>query len=165
VGARGGQPTAGNGKGRKKRDNDSSQTEEDSYCGPGPIQPSRRLPKAKENPAGVNPGSVMVAASPAWSRVKLKAQAKSEVLGERVLELVRLKDETILRFYENIRTQVEAERRLPHKFMAGDSLKQYAAKLREELTRRGCSITPIEWHPDNKHGGSEAIGDGQAGKR
>ena len=59
-----------------------------------------------------------------------------------------LKDETVLRFYENVRTQVEAERRLPHKFMTGDSVKQYAATLREELTRRRLQHNPIEWHPD-----------------
>jgi hypothetical protein len=62
--------------------------------------------------------------------------------------IAHLKDETILSFYENIRIQVEAERRLPHKFMTGDSVKQYAATLRAELTRRREQHNPIEWHSD-----------------
>ena len=57
-----------------------------------------------------------------------------------------LKDESVLRFYENVRAQVEAERLLPHKFMTGDSVTQYAATLREELTRRRVQHNPIEWH-------------------
>lgn len=61
------------------------------------------------------------------------------------MELVRLKDETVLRFYENIRTQVDAERGLPHKFMPGDSVKRYASALREELTRRRVQHSPINW--------------------
>ena len=59
-----------------------------------------------------------------------------------------LKDESVLRFYENVRAQVEAERRLSHKFMTGDSVKQYAAALREELTRRRLQHNPIDWHSD-----------------
>lgn len=62
--------------------------------------------------------------------------------------IAHLKDETILSFYENIRIQIEAERRLLHKFMTGDSVKQYAATLREELTRRRVQHNPIEWHSD-----------------
>jgi hypothetical protein len=64
------------------------------------------------------------------------------------LSIADLKDETVLRFYENVRVQVEAERRLPHKFMTGDSVKQYAASLREELTRRRLQHNPIDWHLD-----------------
>jgi hypothetical protein len=62
--------------------------------------------------------------------------------------IAHLKDETILTLYENIRIQVEAERDLPHKFMTGDSVKQYAATLREDLTRRRVQHNPIEWHSD-----------------
>ena len=57
-----------------------------------------------------------------------------------------LKDESVLRFYENVQTQVEAERQLPHKFLTGDSVKQYAATVREELNRRRVQHNPIEWH-------------------
>jgi len=62
--------------------------------------------------------------------------------------LAHLKDESILRFYENIRTQVEKERGLPHKFVSGDSVRQYATALREELTRRRLHHDPIEWRAD-----------------
>ncbi len=64
------------------------------------------------------------------------------------MRFARLKDETILRFYENIRTQVEKERGLPHKFVSGRSVRQYATALREELTRRRLQHHPIEWHSD-----------------
>jgi hypothetical protein len=64
------------------------------------------------------------------------------------LGLEDLKDENILRFYENIRVQVEAERTLRHKFMTGNSVKQYATALREELTRRQLQHTPIDWRSD-----------------
>jgi hypothetical protein len=62
--------------------------------------------------------------------------------------VAHLKDEALLRFYESIRIQVEAERDLPHKFMTGDSVKQYAATLRDELTRRRLHHNPIEWHSE-----------------
>ncbi len=64
------------------------------------------------------------------------------------MRFARLKDETILRFYENIRTQVERERTLPHKFVSGHSVRQYATALREELTRRRLHCSPIEWTSD-----------------
>jgi hypothetical protein len=67
-------------------------------------------------------------------------------LGDNVVRVVHLKDETLSHFYENIRTQVEAERHLPHKFVAGESVKQYAASLLEELNRRQLQHDPIEWH-------------------
>jgi hypothetical protein len=59
--------------------------------------------------------------------------------------LENLRDESVLRFYENIRIQVEADRGLKHKFMAGDSVKQYAAALRDEMTKRRLQHPPIEW--------------------
>jgi hypothetical protein len=62
--------------------------------------------------------------------------------------LAQLKDESILRFYENIRTQIEKERGLPHKFVSGQSVRQYATALHEELTRRRLHHHPIEWHAD-----------------
>jgi hypothetical protein len=59
-----------------------------------------------------------------------------------------LNDESILRFYENIRCQVEAERGLRHKLMTSDTVKQRASALREEITRRRLQHTPIEWPRD-----------------
>jgi hypothetical protein len=61
---------------------------------------------------------------------------------------VHLKDESVLLLYDNIRSQVDAERWLARKFMTGKSVKQHAADLREELVRRRLEHTPIEWHRD-----------------
>jgi hypothetical protein len=59
-----------------------------------------------------------------------------------------LKDENLLRFYDRIREQVEADRNFRHKFMNGTTVKQYAAALREEITKRRLQHTPIEWNRD-----------------
>jgi hypothetical protein len=59
-----------------------------------------------------------------------------------------LKDENLLRFYDRIREQVEADRNFRHKFMTGTTVKQYAAALREEITKRRLQHTPIEWNRD-----------------
>lgn len=68
-----------------------------------------------------------------------------------------LKDESVLLFYDNIRKQVDAERRLTRKFMTGISVKQHAADLREELIRRRLQHTPIQWHQDETaEGGSSS---------
>jgi len=56
-----------------------------------------------------------------------------------------LNDQSILRFYDNIRSQVEAERGLRHKLMTGDAVKQRASALRDEITRRRLQYAPIEW--------------------
>jgi hypothetical protein len=55
---------------------------------------------------------------------------------------VHLKDESILCLYENIRSQVDAERGLTRKFMTGKSVKQHAADLREEQVRRRLQHNP-----------------------
>jgi hypothetical protein len=57
-------------------------------------------------------------------------------------------DENILRLYDNIRIQVEADRGLRYKFMASETVKQRATALREEITRRRLQHTPIEWSRD-----------------
>jgi hypothetical protein len=59
-----------------------------------------------------------------------------------------------LRHYsESIRLEVEADRKAAslgsrHFFAAGDSVKKYAADLRDEMTRRRLKFTPIEWWQD-----------------
>jgi hypothetical protein len=53
-----------------------------------------------------------------------------------------------LRLYDNIRSQVDADRGLRHKFMTGDAVKQHASVLRDEITRRRLQHTPIEWQRD-----------------
>jgi len=61
------------------------------------------------------------------------------------MEFLQLSDESILRFYDNIRIQVEADRGLRYKLMASETVKQRATALREEITRRRLRHTPIEW--------------------
>jgi hypothetical protein len=56
-----------------------------------------------------------------------------------------LSDESLLRYYDNIRRQVEAERDNEHKFMTSNSIKEYAESLRVELDKRRLSHTPIDW--------------------
>jgi hypothetical protein len=60
----------------------------------------------------------------------------------------QFKDENILRLYDNIRIQVEADRGLRYKFMASETVKQRATALRDEITRRRLQHTPIEWPRD-----------------
>ena len=63
-----------------------------------------------------------------------------------------LSDESLLRFYDNIRAQVEAERTSKTKFMTAESIKEYAEKLRLEMFKRRLQFTPIDgWtgqHPE-----------------
>jgi hypothetical protein len=56
-------------------------------------------------------------------------------------------DESLITFYENIRQQVRADMQsgARHRF-AGESIKQYADSLREEMDRRRLNFTPIDWH-------------------
>jgi hypothetical protein len=53
------------------------------------------------------------------------------------------KDERLLSFYENIRSQVEAERYFAYRFTTG-SVRQYAERLREEMDRRRLIYTAIK---------------------
>jgi hypothetical protein len=59
-----------------------------------------------------------------------------------------LNDESILRLYDNIRSQVDADRGSKHKFTTGDSVKQHATALREEMIDRRLQHEPIEWPRD-----------------
>ena len=59
-----------------------------------------------------------------------------------------LSDESLLRYYDNIRTQVEAERGNQHKFMTADSVKEYAESLRTEIFKRRLRCAPIDWWTD-----------------
>jgi hypothetical protein len=58
------------------------------------------------------------------------------------------KDERLLAFYENVRGQVELDKRSGGRYrLAGEGVKQYAEKLREEIERRRLCFTPIDWNP------------------
>jgi hypothetical protein len=66
------------------------------------------------------------------------------------MAIENLKDENLLRFYDGIREQVEADRRSKHKFAAGHSVKEYAEALRGEMTKRRLQYTSIEWPRDHQ---------------
>ncbi len=57
-----------------------------------------------------------------------------------------LSDESLLRLYGNIRDQVAQDARSGsrHRFM-GESARQQASRLREEMDRRALRVDPIEW--------------------
>jgi hypothetical protein len=56
------------------------------------------------------------------------------------------KDERLLAFYENVRRQVELDKQHGGKYrLAGEGVKQYAEKLREEMDRRRLQVRPIDW--------------------
>jgi hypothetical protein len=62
--------------------------------------------------------------------------------------LTNLNDESILRLYDGIRSEVELDREYRHKLVSGQSVKQYASALREEITKRRLQHYPIEWPSD-----------------
>jgi hypothetical protein len=63
------------------------------------------------------------------------------------MNLSSSKDERLLVFYENIQRQVEMDMRSGSRYrFAGEGVKEYADKLREEMERRRLQFTPIEWH-------------------
>jgi hypothetical protein len=56
------------------------------------------------------------------------------------------KDERLLSYYEDVRRQVDLDTQAGGRYrLAGDGVKQYADKLREEMDRRRLRFTPIEW--------------------
>jgi hypothetical protein len=57
-----------------------------------------------------------------------------------------LRDENLLRLYDNIRDQVDRDRMYKHKLTSGDAVRQHAEELRAELTRRRLQHAPINWH-------------------
>jgi hypothetical protein len=61
-----------------------------------------------------------------------------------------LSDESLLRYYNSIRKQVEADRDRKHKFMGGDTIKEYAESLRLELYKRRLPYTAIDWSGDQQ---------------
>jgi site-specific DNA-adenine methylase len=56
------------------------------------------------------------------------------------------KDERLLAFYENVRQQVELDKKAGGRYrFAGEGVKQYAERLREEMDRRRLNYHPIDW--------------------
>ena len=63
------------------------------------------------------------------------------------MNLSNTKDGTLILYYESVRRQVQADMQAGgrYRFM-GESVKQYADRLREEMDRRRLRFTPIDWH-------------------
>jgi hypothetical protein len=57
-----------------------------------------------------------------------------------------LSDESILRFYEDIRQQVAADLATGNRYrFAGEAARQQAERLRIEIDRRRLRCNPVEW--------------------
>ena len=55
-------------------------------------------------------------------------------------------DESLVFYYESVRQQVVADIRAGGRYrLIGDSVKQHAEKLREEMEGRRLQFTPIDW--------------------
>ena len=61
----------------------------------------------------------------------------------------QMKDERLLAFYENVRQQVALDAGSRYRF-AGEGVRAYADKLREEMDRRRLRFTPINWPEDGR---------------
>lgn len=62
------------------------------------------------------------------------------------MALQDLTDESVLKLYESIRQQVAADIQLGSRYrLLGDTAKQQAQRLRDELDRRKVRFTPIDW--------------------
>jgi len=62
------------------------------------------------------------------------------------MNMMSLSDESLLRYYENIRTEVSTDIRSGYRFL-GQPAKERASALLTEIHRRELSVTPIFW-PD-----------------
>ena len=61
-------------------------------------------------------------------------------------DLSKSSDESLLVFYENVRRQVDADIKYGGSYrFIGESVKQYADRLGEEMDRRRLRFTPIDW--------------------
>jgi hypothetical protein len=57
-----------------------------------------------------------------------------------------IKDENLVIFYESVRQQVVADIEAGGRYrLIGESVKQYADRLGEEMNRRRLRFTPIDW--------------------
>jgi len=63
------------------------------------------------------------------------------------MSVERMPDERLIRFYDNIRQQVDTDRACKHRFMANPTVRQGADQLRSEIVKRRLTHSPIDW-PD-----------------
>jgi len=61
-------------------------------------------------------------------------------------DLSKSSDESLLVFYEYVRRQVDVDIKSGGSYrFIGESVKQYADRLGEEMDRRRLRFTPIDW--------------------
>jgi hypothetical protein len=64
------------------------------------------------------------------------------------MKFANLSDESLLAYYESIRRQVAADSNIGGRYrLVGSRVKEYADALKEEMSRRQLSFTPIHWPP------------------
>jgi len=64
----------------------------------------------------------------------------------RKMNFSQSRDERLLTFYENVRRQVDLDNRAGGRYrFAGEGVKQYAERLREEMDRRRLRYNRIDW--------------------
>ena len=61
------------------------------------------------------------------------------------VSLERVSDDAIVRYYESIRQQADADRKHKHHFTASPSVRERADKLREQMIKRRLHHSPINW--------------------
>ena len=61
------------------------------------------------------------------------------------MDLTDITDESLLRYYENIRAQVAADNRSGIYRFLGQAAKERENRLLIEIQRRQLNITPIRW--------------------
>jgi len=62
------------------------------------------------------------------------------------MDFANSKDESLLHYYESVRRQVEADKQSGGRYrLVGDSVKQYADRLRDEMDHRRLHFKPIDW--------------------
>jgi site-specific DNA-adenine methylase len=63
------------------------------------------------------------------------------------MNLSNLQDESLIAFYESVRRQVRADLQSGGRYrFVGETTRQYADSLREEMNRRRMEFKPIDWH-------------------
>lgn len=61
------------------------------------------------------------------------------------MSLEQISDESVVRYYESIRQQAEADRKHKSQFTASPSVRERAEKLRQEMIKRRLQHSPIIW--------------------
>ena len=62
------------------------------------------------------------------------------------MNLLKANDESLARYYESVRREVQADKKLGGKFgFMREAAKQYAEGIRAEMDRRRLPFTPIDW--------------------